>query len=330
MSKDDSGDGNQESGAEGRRLEDEAPRCEACRSCEAQRDNVSAGGPCWDDIPQLQAPRSLLEFPGLETTDEQHVADLDGVLARYQFDEDVRCSFKGRHPHRTGLVVRMLCGQVLAMGFDCGEKSILGFEAVRTSVRVRERFRTDREAVEKFEERYRRRIAAIQRPLRARLRTREVLQAQLRDLFLLLHGRCHSAEPGTAVKVRRNAGPGEESIEHLVGLDLFIDRPFTSDSLESELQAYVDELRANPPIDGPSARHLRGLAEKVRRHVERAEDWLRDTEGFLSERNLMLALIALGRDSPLVEAVPEGIRVGYMPGARATLETWPPFKTQVR
>ncbi len=56
-------------------------RCAACEECDDRRGDVSPGAPSWEHIPELLAPRELIEYPGLQLTEERHIADPDGILA---------------------------------------------------------------------------------------------------------------------------------------------------------------------------------------------------------------------------------------------------------
>jgi hypothetical protein len=144
-------------------LENTATPCAACAACHAKRDDVSAGQPSWEHIPCLETPEAVTAFPGLQVTSEQHVADLDGILAWYDLPEGIRvpCSLKGRHPHGHGVVVRMLCGIIVCMGKVCGKKSIIGFEAVHRSVKARVQFQSDERYLDGWVARYKERIADL-------------------------------------------------------------------------------------------------------------------------------------------------------------------------
>lgn len=299
-------------------VESTAVPCAACAACHAKRDDVSAGQPSWEHIPFLETPEAVTEYPGLQVTSEQHVADLDGILAWYDFPESIRvpCSLKGRHPHSYGVVVRMLCDIVICMGKDCGKKSIIGFEAVHRSVRTRVQFQTDQRYLDGWPGRFKERIADLQRPLRGRHELLGTMERLLPELYRELARRCVEGSGGAAVELRRDR---ETETRHLAGLQLFRKTAPQVDDLQRSLSKFEAALRDAPPIDGPAAAALLRMAKAAEQRADAAREWVRETTGFLTEENLALALVALRRESASVQAEPNGIRVGYMPGRSALL-----------
>lgn len=122
------------------------PDCARCLEAVAR----ASGAPSEPrETPSLRSSRELHEYPGLvRETPLHHAAVRDGVLAKYEFDDEVRCSFPGRHPHQRGLVVRTLCGIVLCMGSVCGKKHVAGFDQVERGIRNDAESLTRRRAIE--------------------------------------------------------------------------------------------------------------------------------------------------------------------------------------
>lgn len=307
-------------------VENTATPCAACAACHAKRDDVSAGQPSWEHIPCLETPEAVTAFPGLQVTSEQHVADLDGILAWYDFPEGIRvpCSLKGRHPHGYGVVVRMLCDIIICMGKVCGKKSIIGFDAVHRSVKARVQFQADERYLDGWVARYKERIADLQRPLRGRHELLATIAQHLPELHSELSRRFAKGPGGAAVEVPRAQA---EETRHLAGLQLFRKTPPGTDNLERSLSRFDAALRDAPPVDGPAAAALLRMAKAADERADAAQEWVRETAGFLTEQNLALALVALRRENASVQAEGDGIRVRYMPG-RSALLTYPDARSR--
>lgn len=314
---------------EGARAEDAARRCRACDECHSRREDVSSGAPSWENVPVLTSPSELESYPRLQTSDEQHIADPDGILARYEFSTEVACSLKGRHRHQIGVVVRTLCDLVICMGRRCGKKSIVGFEDVHRSVARRVRFQGDVAYLDGWTDRFERRIRELERPLATRDELLLTLTKHLPELAAELRRRCDEGARGAEVRVASRdrsgrvpeelrAGTGDQVLR-LSGLSLFRKVPRLA-RLRSALVAFREQERLAPPLDGGSARELKAMARSADRRADEAAAWVRETTAFLSEANLRLALAALGRDNPVVRAEGHGWRVGYFPGRSALLE----------
>jgi hypothetical protein len=292
--------------------ENEARRCDACDDCAKLRDNVGPGSPSWDNVPELETPEQLKLFPGLTPTNEMHVADTDGIQAYYEFSEDVPCSLKGRHPHRQGIVVKTLCNLVICMGKDCGKKSVIGFEKIQKAKSARVGYHQNLRLFSRWPADFKGRIHSM----RPRLESRESLVITMREhlsaLYRMLKERARQDARGEEVPMSHGA-------MRLRGLALFR-RTIKYADLERHLSAFQQAERDEPPRDGPSADKLARKIKSGNDAASSADEWLRESAAFLTERNLNLALYALGRDSSSVSVEGRGFRVKYMPGESALLE----------
>lgn len=308
---------------------DPGKRCAACQECDDRRGNVSPGAPSWETIPELAAREDLVAYPGIQRTEERHIADPDGILALYSFGQDVECSLKGQHKHRSGLVVKTLCDLILCMGYDCGKLSIVGFENIERTSKARRQFQRDVRHLANWEKGARLRLDSIARRVQACEEIAETMHRHLFDLHVELIARRKKRAAGTAVtlpKRDRSNLPEEfrnvpDPTIHLVGLAILDSKHAAVNTLRGTLAHYQKLHDDSPPIDGPSADTLRRTATLFRERAESLEDWLNDAISFLSERNLNLALIALGKANSSVRREDGGWRVSYMPGVTALLPT---------
>lgn len=278
---------------EGARVENAAIRCAACADCESKRDEVAASVISWDAIRRLETTDELRTFPELTTTDEQHSAETDGILAYYEFGEvRVECSLKGRHRHGKGLVVRTLCDLVLCMGSWCGRKSIVNFEKLDADFKRRTSYQSDVAVLLPWPERFERRLQELLPALRAIVSMRTKIHGLLPELF-------------RAVEQQRKRS-GASEVRGLV----LVDAPPEAHRLEGFLIEFRVESAANPPIDGASASALMERTRLADRSLDDAVRWVREAGDFFTEANLRRALTTLGADGKL-EKVPEGFALSY-------------------
>lgn len=286
-------------------IEDEAAHCEACAECAERREDVSAGAPSWEHIPTLATPDELARFPALTTTQERHIADPDGIQARYHFETEVKCSLKGEHRHKLGVVVKTLCELVLCMGTTCGRKSIVGFDDILGTIKARSKFEANRMRLADWAPRFAARIEALRKPLAARIDLRETLREHLPDLHAELARRASAGARGREVFI------GVQTHE-LRGLALFRGPPPKIGDLEKALAAFRTLECSMPPVDGPSAEALAKLAASAERKADAVEDWVAEGSRFLTVQNARLALVALGHDAARCDIEGRQLRVSYL------------------
>jgi|GEM_PF-6070794 len=271
-------------------VDDRAPRCAECDRCGELRENISSGSPSWDSIPTLATVADLMNFPNLTAeTPDQHIGDLDGVLAKYHFEDRVPCSLKGRHPHERGVVLKALCGMTLCMGPNCGKKSIVGFADIWRQVSRVEQFERDQGYLARWPAFFEKFTA----PIRIQLDLREAWRTALFKDARPLYDRLSRADGSTTIDVNGQ-------VETLSGLVLF-NKHVRAEDLKSELTNFVREYAANPPNDGTSAARLARLAGKANRLAQDAEGWLQETESFANARNIALCLHAAKLNDAKVE-----------------------------
>lgn len=297
----------------GAQAEDAAPRCEACDDCHSKRDEVGPGVPVWDDFKQLATPDDLINFPRLTaSTQLKHIAEGDGILARYEFPTKVICSLKGGHRHNQGIVVRMLCGVTLCMGFDCGKQSIIRFKEILKDYDRRRKFATDRGTIETWPEQFRARIATLAPALDQRRTLEEALRVKLPELHGELLRRHRKGAGGLEVTIPADRiGAKEDQLRHLAGLALLDARKHDPARLRTCLENFVRQRERQPPIDGPSATALMAIAQKGNRRADTDQRWIQETAAFTTDANLRLALLAARLDAPTVEATPGGWKLCY-------------------
>jgi hypothetical protein len=302
-------------------------RCEACIECDDHREDITAGAPSWEQIPELQAPSELVAYPGLQTTLERHIADPDGILASYHFDEEVACSLKGSHRHQQGIVVKTLCQMVLCMGLQCGKKSVVGFDGIIRDTRRRARYHANLAALRDWLPNAKKRLHESVKRLRVAEDAQATLKQQLPSLFAELKWRQSRGPSSLEVHIQQ-AKPKfvPEELEdsptptfRLKGLCIIQGKQAAVTQLQSTLTAYEEQERKAPPIDGPSAADLRKIALRFDERLGRLNDWLTDAASFATEDNLALCLIALGRDNSNVSREGMRFRVSYMPDESALI-----------
>ena len=265
---------------------------------------------------------------------ESHIAEPDGILATYAFNEDVKCSLKGNHLHRQGLVVKTLCEMVLAMERDCGRKSIIGFDGIIRDHDARRRYHTDLRLLSGWLPDAKRRLQDVIRRVKFRTDVLDAIRTELPSLYRELIRRRNSTR-GDEVQVtstqldRLPKGFGEGAIPRLVGFGILETKVPAQKKLAATLDSYEKLERESPAIDGPSADALRKLASKFDDRFRRLDEWYRETAEFLAEYNLNLALLALGHENAQVIRDGDGWRVSYMWGESALLPRTT-FKRQVQ
>ncbi len=297
----------------GAAAEDAAPRCPACDDCHAKRDEVGPGLPVWADFPQLATPEDLDSYPDLtHNTQNKHIAEGDGILARYEFPREVRCSLKGDHLHKQGIVVRMLCGVTLCMGFKCGERSIIGFKDILQDYRRRRKYAADRGTIGSWAEQFRLRIATLAPALQQCRELEEALRLKLPELQRELMRRHKLGARGLEVTIPADrVGAKEDQLHHLAGLQLLDARKHDPARLRGCLEEFIAQHERQPPVDGPSAKALMAIADKGNRRANRDRDWINQAAAFTTDANLRLALLAAGLDAPTIEATARGWRLCY-------------------
>lgn len=300
---------------DGAKREDDAPRCKACDDCHARRDEVSAGAPSWDAIPVLSYPEELFAFPGLTAhTTEKHAGDRDGILAQYAFETDVPCSNVGRHPHRNGLVVRMLCGVILCMGRICGKDSIIGFDGILQDVSRRQKFTQDRAYLAGWASRAEAQLAELRGPARVR---NEVL-AQMEHVPLILDRLAERAKAsGRSAEVlitteRKNLEGKvvkDQTRHEIAGLALFRGKLPEVADIERHLHQFQSFMA---PTDAESAKPLLTIARRADKLLERLRLSIREARAFVTEANLQIVLA--GTRAPGGVVVKEGsvLRLHYL------------------
>ncbi len=305
-------------------LEEKAPRCRECEDCDDQRETVSPGAPSWESIPELGTPQALSSFPDLQQTDEDHIADPDGILASYAFDTDVLCSLRGRHPHQKGLVVRTLCGLVLAMGMTCGKKHILGFHGIVETSRKRSRFHANLRAITDWVPRAKRRLDLLDRQVKGCDDVASTLKQCLPGLYSELRQRRKDKGKGEEVflykpgakperkKTDENGPAGPTPTARLVGLAILDNKRPALSHLRKLVAQFEECEREAPPIDGPSAENLRAIGRRFEERAEALASWVQEAAQFLSESNLTLALAAINAHNPQVERQARHWKVSHM------------------
>jgi hypothetical protein len=288
-----------------------ATRCAACDACEALRDEVGAGVPSWEHIPLLDTAAEVTAFRGLTQTSELHSADADGILAHYALSEEVRCSLKGRHLHRKGLMVQALCGLTLCMGFDCGKKSIIGFDQLEAEYKRRTTFQQDVYYVGKWAGEFEQRLAVLRPRIKVVREIASVLRSRLPDLHSILDKR--RKEKKLKVKLPDHAGS-----KALVGMAILDADARDLAKLERILREFQRAYAQDPPITGSACAALMRRAKEGNRAADNMDAWLRDAGEFVSEENLSLALVALGQNGE-VSASSEGVKVRYLGSLEALL-----------
>ncbi len=294
-------------------------RCALCEECDDRRGDASAGAISWDHIPVLGSPAELISFPNLQDTQESHIAEGDGIVATYAFDEEVQCSLKGNHKHQKGVVVRTLCDMILCMGYDCGKRSIMGWEEIVRTNERRRRFHADRKIIDNFPSQAKIRLDDISRKVRARIDVVDTLRSDLPSLYqeLVTRRRKPHGDEVHPSKQQLKLLPkdfGDGSTPLLVGLNILDSKQTALQNLAATLANYVQLERERPANDGPSAEALRKLASLFNDRAHRLEEWHQETAQFLTENNLNLALLALGRENSRVDREGNGWRMSYMWG----------------
>lgn len=64
----------------------------------------------------------ILGLPGHQRDIDPVLRPLQKLLWHYSLREMMPCGLKGRHPHKTGVVVRLVDGGITNLGHDCGKK----------------------------------------------------------------------------------------------------------------------------------------------------------------------------------------------------------------
>jgi hypothetical protein len=276
-------------------------RCPACVDCEAKRDDVGPPNISWNRIEQLQTAAEVANYPGLtSSTNLGHIADADGILRRYDLPEDARCSFG--HHHKQGIVVQMLCGIVLCMGFDCGENTIIGFSAIRQQFKRRVQFEADRMRLSSWAKRYRETIRLLKPHLDARLEVYNAILHALPELHAELKRRERLAARG--LEVSGHAG-------QLVGLAIVNAPKYGAAKLRDVCSEFEALYGDRPPEDGDKAAALNTTARRGDRLVDDARRWILETHPFVSEANLVRALATLQRPSAAVKRTARGWRLSH-------------------
>lgn len=301
----------------------EAPktRCKACDDCHALRENVSPGIPVNQEVKQLYTPEEVRDYPGLtRSTDDQHIADLDGIEAAYELGTNVECSLKGGHLHQNGFIVKALCGMTLSMGKDCGARFIIGFKEARSRFNRRKSFQTNVARAQSWRAGV---GARFERYFKAFKQRREVVETTERLLKLLykeLSSRAKAKPPKTAVRPESPRNREEHLIvQNIVGLTLFSD---DGEKLISKMQRAIQNYEAEVPA-GPlgeeTAKNLARYAMHFDDAVVPLERWLDESGRFMTKANLEVAVAAIHKPNPTVVEEPDGFRVSYFPGETALL-----------
>jgi hypothetical protein len=220
-----------------------------------------------------------LNYPGVVNTDEQHVAERDGILARYELNEIVPCSLKNRHRHMEGVVTQMLCGITIRMGLICGGRSIVGFDELMSEYRRRVSYNKDVDVTTGWADRFEQRILTLEPALNVRL-----------TLFHAIES--HNPKSFFQDLWNRSKG-GAAALNHdgqtLAGLEIMKARRFDPAKLRGVL---ADFRRQWPPHDVESAKALRLIAKRGNELADECEAWIRETVAFTSKSNLELAVRA--------------------------------------
>jgi hypothetical protein len=302
-------------------------KCERCLECKSLRDNVGSGVPSWEAVRVLLSPAEFADFEGLTSTDEEHYAEMDGVLAEYHFKDEVECSFPGGHRHRNGIVSRMLCETVLRMGLHCARKYVVNFAEMKSDLKRRVEHQANLRRIDGWVSSAEGLIDDLERATKIADDVYLTMKAHLPSLFKVLKERRGEGPKGAEVdpkKLRRNVDGHlvPEPVQHLAGLSLLDGRGSNEiTSLRNLVASYRRQEREAPPLDGPSAAALAKIAKAFEDKAQRLGDWLRECVPFTTEANLLLALVALRKDNPRVEPTDGGFRVGYFPNEEAVLRT---------
>lgn len=288
------------------------PRCVACVACEVAREHISPGRPTLDDVPELPGPETLASYPGLTSTNEEHTADLEGLLARYDFDEHVPCSLKGGHPHSLGVVVKTLCGLTLCMGTRCGARCIVGFQDILNDLKRRTGHHNNLRLVAAWPAQFGHRLDVLRKRLRIATDVAQTMKRHLPTLDRAMKVRATQGAKGAEVIIA-HARSHDESRHEIRGLALFRRLP-SLDTVEESWSRF--NARRSSESGFPSAEladELARLASAAERSAGRTETWLDDASSFLTPMNVALALRSMGVANPAVEQEDGGLRVRYMP-----------------
>ena len=304
-------------------------RCTRCLECKAALDSVGPGVQSWDAVRTLLSPAEFADFDGLASTDEEHYADTDGVLADYSFDTDIGCSFPGGHLHQNGIVAKMLCDVVLRMGLTCASKYVVNFTEVKGDLNRRRTHQGNLLRINGWAASAEKLLDGLERASKPADDVYLTMKAHLTSLFHMLKTRREDGARGTAVTFRRPQGDGGDAdvpapsiVPHLVGLAV-LDGKGSAEvaALKHLLTKYRQQEREKPPLDGPSAAALAKIATSFDKRADRLIAWLRECAPFTSEANLALALAALGHENPQVRREGGDFRVSYFPTASALLSS---------
>lgn len=260
-------------------------------------------------------PARLLRTPGeviaatdhLPSDGEVHAAHPTGVLYRYQLTTMIPCSFPDGTRHKLGYVIRTLCGRILQIGKDCGKSNIVGFDAAVAEGAKLDQFHNDWILIQSAPEILLRRARRMARDIEhisrfcasvdnslprfaEEMRKRAAIRGSLGTTVYVQYSRYRtSEEPDFPPTVQVSQARSLQGLTAWEGSPVDVNKEALAlrDSVHAEL-----ERNHNP--DAEEARVMAREIDRVRKRLDRAEEWISRANGFFTEENLAIAVAAAG------------------------------------
>jgi hypothetical protein len=253
-------------------------------------------------VPMLRAEPQFAEY-GVVASKDRHWARQDGILAKYDTKDSkkkVLCSFPDHRAHFDGVIVRTLCGSVVAIGHVCASHWIEAYEDVREFMLREDAMARQLGALQSHP----RELLASLHELRSRATRLQERRAQFERLVPnlakeMVRRQTAATGPNTAVEFKDHVfDPAsgrhrpDYRIEHIAGLEWW-DPQSSPDWIERSVlraQALVDAISEAGTVgslgDEGSVKRLYSQLQDVRSLSKDALAWVSSRESFFTRGNV--------------------------------------------